>query len=188
MSEFEKKIKNKKKRNIGIICILVVVAIVVFGTMNIETKDKAMKDAQKDVDGKNTIKVTMEIRCDNLSNNMDKLKKQEKAKWVPKDGVILKETQYTLEKDATAFDLLKKATNKENIQTEYSYTKSYDSYYVEGINHIYEFDGGKLSGWQYYVNKKYPNYGCSQYKLKNNDKVVWVYTCDNGKDVNIDEY
>ena len=33
------------------------------------------------------------------------------------------------------------------IQLEFSYTPLYASYYIEGINHLYEFDVGPESGW-----------------------------------------
>ena len=58
-----------------------------------------------------------------------------------------------------------------------------NSAYVEGINNLYEFDVGSLSGWMYSVNGWFPNYGCSRYALQNGDVVNWVYTCDLGYDV-----
>ena len=60
---------------------------------------------------------------------------------------------------------------------------SYGSVYIRGINYLYEFSCGPLSGWMYKVNGEYPNYGCSKYKLKDGDVIEWVYTCDLGQDV-----
>ena len=46
----------------------------------------------------------------------------------------------------------------------------YNSYYIEGINHLYEFDVGPESGWMYKVDEWFPNYGC----LHGSDHgVVW---------------
>ena len=59
----------------------------------------------------------------------------------------------------------------------------YSSAYVEGINNLYEFDVGSLSGWMYNVNGWYPNYGCSRYQVKDGDVVEWCYTCDLGEDL-----
>ena len=59
----------------------------------------------------------------------------------------------------------------------------YESYYVEGINYLYEFDGGQGSGWMYKVNGWFPNYGCSSYYLTDGEVIEWVYTCDYGADV-----
>ena len=52
------------------------------------------------------------------------------------------------------------------------------SYYVEGINNLYEFDCGEQSGWMYAVNGWYPNYGCSAYTLSDGDVIGWAYTCN----------
>ena len=41
---------------------------------------------------------------------------------------------------------------------------------------LYEFDGGRWSGWMYCVNDWYPNYGCGQYAVKNGDVIEWNYT------------
>ena len=62
-------------------------------------------------------------------------------------------------------------------------TPAYNSAYIEGINNIYEFDGGELSGWTYLVNGKVPGVGCSEYKVKNGDVIEWLYTCDMGRDL-----
>ena len=52
--------------------------------------------------------------------------------------------------------------------------------YIQGINNLYEFDGGRWSGWMYCVNSWYPNYGCGQYTVKAGDVIEWNYTCDLG--------
>ena len=69
------------------------------------------------------------------------------------------------------------------IHMEFVETPMYNSAYIEGINNLYEFDTGELSGWMYKVNDWFPNYGCSRYQIKENDKIEWVYTCDLGRDV-----
>jgi len=57
-------------------------------------------------------------------------------------------------------------------------TAMYNSVYIVGINNLYEFDCGELSGWRYKVNGLFPNYGGSRYGLKDWDVIEWVYTCD----------
>ena len=59
----------------------------------------------------------------------------------------------------------------------------YSGGYIEGINYLYEYDAGSLSGWMYKVNGLFPNYGCSKYEVKPGDAIVWMYTCDLGRDV-----
>ena len=52
-----------------------------------------------------------------------------------------------------------------------------DSYYLEGICHLYEFDCGPESGWMYQVSGKFPNYGCSSYEVQPGDRIEWLYSC-----------
>ena len=142
-----------------------------------------MEDIQEDSET-----VTISIRCDTLHDpgNWKKLKKQLKdEKYVPKDGVILKETTCVLRKGDTVFDILKRACRYNQIQMEYNGPDSsvYSTTFVKGINYLYEYSCGDLSGWMYRVNGKFPGKGCSSYKLKDKDTIEWVYTCDLGKDV-----
>jgi len=55
--------------------------------------------------------------------------------------------------------------------------------YISGINHIYEFDYGELSGWMYRVNGGTPSVGCGSYILSDGDKIEWLYTCELGEDL-----
>ena len=65
----------------------------------------------------------------------------------------------------------------------------YDSYYIEGINNLYEFDCGFESGWMYKVNGWFPNYGCSSYNLTGGETIVWCYTCKGlGEDVGAERF
>lgn len=82
------------------------------------------------------------------------------------------------------FEVLNKVCKAADIQIEYSWTPMYNSYYIEGINHLYEFDVGPESGWMYKVDEWFPNYGCSAYKLQDGQDIVWCYTCNGlGADV-----
>ena len=119
---------------------------------------------------------TISIRCKTILGNMDKLK-EGKNRYVPSNGVILATSSVEFRDGETAYDVTKRACSATGIQIEASYSPVYGSYYVEGINHLYEFDCGEMSGWLYRVNGWTPNYGCSEYKLKNGDSIVWDYTC-----------
>ena len=135
------------------------------------------------------VTVTLEIRCDTLSNDMDRLENPAIKDYIPKDGVILERTTYKGTTNNTVFDALNTLCRNNDIQLEFSYTPLYASYYIEGINYLYEFDGGPQSGWMYKVNDWFPNYGCSSYYLKDGDTIVWCYTCEGlGTDVGADEW
>ena len=135
------------------------------------------------------VTVTLEIRCDTLSNDMDRLENPAIKDYIPKDGVILERTTYKGTTNNTVFDALNTLCRNNDSQLEFSYTPLYASYYIEGINYLYEFDGGPQSGWMYKVNDWFPNYGCSSYYLKDGDTIVWCYTCEGlGTDVGADEW
>ena len=119
---------------------------------------------------------TVEIRCDTILNNYDKLDPA-KAEFVPADGVILAAVKVPFAQGESAFDATKRACEAYGLQLEYSWTPLYNSYYVEGINHLYEFDCGAESGWMFKVNGWFPNYGASSYILQDGDAVMWEYTC-----------
>lgn len=137
---------------------------------------------------------TISISCASVLANSDKLKK-EKASFVPKYGIILRETTVEFTPGETVFDILKRACASGHcadnckycqaggIQLEFEYTPGYDNYYIEGIHQIYEKDCGSKSGWMYKVNGVFPNEGCSSYAVKDGDKIEFVYTCDLGNDV-----
>lgn len=119
---------------------------------------------------------TIAIYCHTILNNMGSLDPA-KAEFVPGDGAILYPVTVEFTEGETVFDVLKRVCSRAGIQLEYSWTPLYDSYYVEGIHQLYEFDCGFESGWMYQVNGWFPNYGCSSYQLKDGDTVVWAYTC-----------
>ena len=126
---------------------------------------------------------TIQIRCDTILNNWGNLN-PDKAPFVPADGVILYNTTVEFESGQTVFDVLCWVCNTYGIQLEYQWTPMYGSYYIQGINHLYEFDCGQDSGWMYKVNGWFPNFGCSSYPLSDGDAITWCYTCNGlGADV-----
>lgn len=125
---------------------------------------------------------TVSISCATILDNRDQLKAA-KADYVPADGTILPETEVSFTAGETAFDLLQRVCRDNGIPMESSWSPLYQSAYIEGIAHLYEFDCGELSGWMYSVNGEFPNYGCSGYALQDGDVICWLYTCDLGEDV-----
>ena len=130
----------------------------------------------------NTLKCTFSISCATVLDNMDKLDKSKKE-IIPDDGWILKPVTGTFNEGESVFDVLKQVCKDNKVQLEFSFTPIYNSAYIEGINNLYEFDCGSLSGWMYEVNDWFPNYGCSRYEVKNGDVIEWQYTCDLGGDI-----
>lgn len=124
-----------------------------------------------------TYHCTVAIYCHTVLDHMDRLEPG-KTEFVPESGVILYPVSVPFTDGETSFDVLKRVCQITGIQLEYSWTPLYNSYYVEGIHQLYEFDCGFESGWMYQVNGWFPNYGSSDYPVKDGDVVVWAYTCD----------
>lgn len=125
---------------------------------------------------------TLSVRCDAIFNHISWLDR-EKRELLPEDGVIFPEQSVKFYDGESVFNLLVREMKRNKIHMEFESTPVYNSAYIEGIGNIYEFDCGELSGWMYRVNGWFPNYGCSRYRLKEGDRVEWVYTCDLGADV-----
>lgn len=98
-------------------------------------------------------------------------------------GVILQSTAVEILSGDTAFDVLKRVCTENNISLEFTKTPLYNSYYIEGIGGLYEFDCGSSSGWIYSVNGERPSRSCSEYRLNDGDKIVFAYTLKNGADI-----
>ena len=146
-----------------------------------EGKPKPVEPQEQETKDTN-LYCTFTITCSTILDNMDDLD-PEKVELVPKDGIILKKQKVQFKEGESVFDVLKRVCKDNKIHMESSWTPMYNSAYIEGINNLYEFDCGSLSGWMYKVNEWFPNYGCSRYELKNGDDVVWCYTCNLGYDV-----
>ena len=120
--------------------------------------------------GLQTIARALTIRCDTVKGLTD-------ARYIPDSAVILPETSYKIAENATVYDVLVQAAKENQLQLDCRGT------YVAGISHLYEFDFGNLSGWMYRVNGVFPDVGCGEYQLSDDDRIEWLYTCDLGRDL-----
>lgn len=117
------------------------------------------------------------VRCDSVFEHLDDLK-DGKEEILPKDGIILNAENISFSEGESAFDVLKRELRARGIHLEFVETPMYNSVYIEGIANLYEFDCGNLSGWMYQVNGIRPTYGCSQYILKNQDRIEFFFSAD----------
>lgn len=120
---------------------------------------------------------TVTVECLSIFDHMDELD-PDKLEVLPENGYIIERTEVGFNEGESVYDVLRRITRERGINMEASYTPVYDSSYIEGINNIYEFDCGPMSGWTYSVNGTYPQYGCSGYKLQDGDDIIWHYTCE----------
>ena len=123
------------------------------------------------------LKCSLSVTCETAADKI------EDESIVPENAVIYSNENVVFSDGESVFDVLLREMRENGIHMEFVNTPIYNSAYVEGINNLYEFDCGELSGWMYKVNGVFPNYGCSQYLIQDGDVIEWVYTCDLGKDV-----
>lgn len=122
-------------------------------------------------EGSNPEKSTIQLSIDKITINK---------------GYVLSPTTVEFTPGESVWDVLKRELDQRNIAYEYSFSNKYNSVYIESIAGDGEFDHGSGSGWMFNVNGTYPNYGASQYKLKQGDKVQWRYTTNLGIDLGQD--
>lgn len=150
-----------KKPKFIVLVIVATVAIIAFSI-------KISGDNNKETIGSVTISISCEV-----------IKDKDKS-HIPENGIILEETEVEIENGDTVYDVLAEICKKKNILF------SSNMGYIEGINNIFETDFGKSSGWIYFVNGEAPSVGCGSYELTDGDEIEWHYTCDLGKDLDID--
>lgn len=119
--------------------------------------------------------VYVSIRCDAVAGRAD-------DGSTPEDGVILERTAMPIQDGYSVFDVLTDAARKYELHMEHE-GGSGDMAYINGINHLYEYTYGELSGWVYEVNGARPSVGCGSCKLQSGDEIVWRYTTSLGEDL-----
>ena len=167
-------VKGKRNKK-NFIAIAVITAIVILFVCFTEFQSKDAYYNGEAVEKEDSIgTVTLTIRCDTIVGEED-------SQYIPDDGEILEVTEFDIEEGDTVYDILVEATRKYNIQMDNSGAEG--MVYIAGLNYLYEFDYGDLSGWMFFVNDEEASVGCDNYKLKDGDKIEWLYTRELGDDL-----
>lgn len=163
-------LKKRSRKNFAALAILGAGVTVIILVTDIKSADEyysGEKMVKENVVGE----VTMTIRCDTIAGENE---------YAPADGIIFETTDFELAEGETVWDILTQAAQTYSIQID---STNGNMVYVAGINYLYEFDFGDLSGWIYHVNGVAPSVGCAEYKLKDGDKIEWLYTRELGNDL-----
>ncbi len=133
-----------------------------------EDKTEVVIPQEEDSQKISVLTCTLSISCDEAA---------EKYKDKVQSSKVYFGEKLAFEEGETAFDILVRETEKNNISLDYEKNNIYNSVYIKGINNLYEKDCGSFSGWIYKINGSSPNKGCSEYILKDGDKIEFIYTC-----------
>ena len=159
-------LKKRNKKNYIVIGFAALIIIVSVLFMRISAADDYYNSSVYKTDTVGT--VTVEVRCDTVDG----------LENAPENPVILEETEVEINENDTVYNVLAQALQKAGIPFEHN-----ASYYISGIDNLYEFQFGDLSGWMYLVNGETPSVGCGEYKVSDGDRIQWLYTCDIGNDL-----
>ena len=168
------------KKDLLMLGFAVLIVVVLLSGTKIESVEEYYLTHAEDITEDSKV-VTVSIECKTVLENWEQLDKELKeGDYIPKDGIVLAPTKYVLREGDTAFDLLKRVTRYERIPLEYQGADEnmYETAYIQGIQYLYEFSCGPLSGWMYQVNGQFQGRGCSRYELKDGDELTFIYTCD----------
>lgn len=97
------------------------------------------------------------------------------------EGHVILDTAVIESNEISVFELLKNYCDDMDIPLDY--TGAFEMAYIKGINNLYEFDYGPLSGWMYAVDGVFPTKSVGSYQLDSDKEVVFYYTLDSGKDI-----
>jgi hypothetical protein len=92
------------------------------------------------------------------------------------EGTILSSTKVEISEGNTVLDVTSKILKEKGIPI--SVRGSGSGAYVEGINNLYEFDRGPLSGWEAKRNGAKIDKSAGAIKVGNGDTIQWIYTTD----------
>jgi hypothetical protein len=183
------------KKDLLILCAVALIVVFVASGTKIQSPSDYYLTHLDDVKADSET-VFLSVECGTILDNWNDLDPALKyEKYVPQNGVLLGLTdesgkltggiEYVLRPGDTVFAVLLRAARHDKLPLVYQGAQfnAYNSIYVQGINHLFEFSCGPLSGWMYSVNGVFPDKGCSVYELKDGDVIEWRYTCDLGRDV-----
>lgn len=157
-------LKKRKFKSVAFAFCIFAALFALVMTLDIQSAEGYYGTTEK----KNVIgKVSISIRCDTIMSGTD--------------AVILSETDIEIAENDTVYDALVAAAREKSIQLDAKGTGS--MMYIAGINYIYEFDHGDLSGWIFKVNGESASRGCGEFLVHPGDKIEWLYTLTIGKDV-----
>lgn len=170
-----------RKNIILILCALLLITLVVVGTDIQSVDEYYLANIDNITETSKTVYLTVDCTSV-LENYKDLTPSLKNSNIIPSTGYIIEKTEYVLRDKDTVFDILNRSLRYNKIHFDYqgAMENSFNTVYVKGINNLYEYDCGPLSGWTYSVNDTFPIKGMSDYILKDKDDIKVVFSCSIG--------
>ncbi|WP_405343090.1 DUF4430 domain-containing protein [Ruminococcus sp.] len=164
-------LKKRNKKHYIAVAVIAAAGILFILLTNFESAEEHYQPQEAEGD----FTATLSIRCDTIKDL------EKKNNMVPDNCIILDTTEFTASSGDTVYDVLQNAVRSYRILIDNR--GSDGAAYIAGIDGLYEFDYGDLSGWMYRVNGDFPDVGCQSYTVREGDKIEWLYTTNIGKDL-----
>ena len=164
-------LKKRNKKHYIAVGILAAAGVIFILLTDFKSPDAYRQAAPTDGE----ISVTLSIRCDTITD------REKVNKYIPDDGIILDEEVITVSEGSTVYDALLAVVKEHGIPMDNRGAPG--AAYIAGLNYLYEFDYGELSGWMYRVNGVFADVGCQSCYVSDGDVIEWLYTTDIGKDL-----
>ena len=127
-----------------------------------------------------------------FSDNGKRVEGEKNIKYPKAIGTIISSKRVPYKKGDTVADVTIRLLDALDYTYEHTGTTS-NGFYLSSIGGftakgIYydsfgEFDAGAGSGWMITLNKKFIEYGASDFEVENGDVIKWQYTCQLGQDI-----
>lgn len=118
-----------------------------------------------------TIKCTIEIRCDKAVEKKDSVNNPGIINIIPDDGCILKITEYQAESGFTVYDVLSRVALMNDIDI----VSNSDKTYISSIGGLAQKMVGSGSGWTYRVNGELVMRPACYCEVSDGDVITWIY-------------
>lgn len=169
------------KKDILFFILIAVLAVALIGGVKIESVEDFYA-THPDAVTEDSQTVFLSIDCSTVIGNENLKEELNSEEYIGKDGKLAERVELVLLENDTAFSLLQRYTRYVGMALDYQTTVP-RGFYIRGINHLYEYDCGNLSGWFFSVNGEFLSVGCGDCALVAGDSVLFVYSCNMGVDI-----
>lgn len=160
----EKDIKVKRKAALIVLAVLIVVSAAAEFIINAGKDDIA--------------NVHIQIRCDRVAEEPEKLIDPALIEYIPEDGVAMARLKFIATEGDSVLDVLEKICKNKRIEVK----KTQDGL-IDTIGYIKNGDCGEGSCWIYTVDGKLMSDNPADCKVKGGEDIVWTFTLNGGHDI-----
>lgn len=155
--------RKRKTQNFILLFLVTCLLLGLLSFVKIQTPEQFYQPPAQTQESVGTVTVT--IRCRTLDT----------------EKIFLEDLVVSLYPQDSVYDITLRAAKIAGLILSWKGTGSFA--YLHGVENVYEFQHGELSGWMYFVNGIEAGVGCGQYRPLDGDCILWEYSLERGKDL-----